>query len=121
MNERIQATVLASVIHSSPVCVYINSRDGATGGRRAAAHPTLNTGALFQPAGQGIDGMLSDCAERSLLGRAVEMTRSGKSSQRGPSQGAAAKINITGFCPCFLKGPNLAKRVKQNHRFLYLW
>ena len=47
---------------------------GGRGGGAAAPPPTLNAGALFQPAGQGMDGMLSGCAERSLLGRAVEMT-----------------------------------------------
>ena len=61
----------------------VQNRDGAKGGRGAAAPPTLNTEALFQPAGQGMDGMLSGSAERSLLGGAVEMTSGVENQAKG--------------------------------------
>ena len=87
--------------HYIPDCL-LNIRDGATGGAGgAAAPPTLNTGALFQPAGQGMDGMLSGCAERSLLGSAVEMTSGVGNQAKGTFSSCRRQDKTYGLWPMF--------------------
>ena len=83
-------------------------RDGPTGGGRDSRPSNSEHWALFQSAGQGMDGMLSGCAERSLLGRAVEYRNdfsSGELSQRGLLR-FRRQDKTYGFWPMFLeKGP----------------